>query len=130
MVVDTSALIAILLGEPEAESLKAALSEAVEPSISAVSLFEARMVMTARLGPAGREALDAIIVELAITVLPFDAKHASVATDAFLAYGKGRHPAGLNFGDCCAYALAQATGRPLLFKGDDFAQTDIASALA
>jgi ribonuclease VapC len=128
--VDTSALIAILFAAPEAEAFKNRL--AVEPAcLSAVSLQEASMVMAGRLGDASawRE-LDELVREAPLEVIAYDLALAEIARDAFLRFGKGRHPARLNCGDCASYALARKYNIPLLFKGGDFAHTDIVPALA
>jgi ribonuclease VapC len=126
--VDTSALVAIVFGEHDAERhLSALRGEAT--SLSTVSLVEATMVVEARQGAdAGRDLL--LLVEGAIDeVVPVDEHHAAAAAMAWRRFGRGRHPAGLNFGDCFSYALARTAGIPLLFKGEDFTQTDIESAL-
>lgn len=125
MVIDTSALIGILLDEPERAQFEAAAAADPQRLVSAVSKFEAGMVMIGRFGPAGAEKLDALLDNLAATIVPFDDHHAAIAREAFARYGKGRHVAGLNFGDCAAYALAIAEAEPLLFKGTDFATTDV-----
>lgn len=121
---DTSALIAVVLGEPDAERFLAALrSDAV--TISAVSLSEASIVVEARQGPdAGRD-LELLVAGVVDRVVAVDEAHARAATGAWRRFGKGRHPAGLNFGDCFAYATASLANLPLLFKGDDFTQTDL-----
>ena len=125
MVIDSSALIAILLDEPE----RAAFERAIEASplrlLSAVSKLEAGMVMAGRFDAAGASRLDRLLDTYTVTIVPFDDHHAEIARDAFIRYGKGRHPAGLNFGDCAAYALAIAEAEPLLFKGTDFGATDV-----
>jgi ribonuclease VapC len=125
MVIDSSALVAILLDEPERETFEAAAESDPQRFVSAMTKFEAGMVMIGRLGSVGAEKLDRLLDTLAVTVVPFDDHHATIARDAFARYGKGRHPAGLNFGDCAAYALAIAEAEPLLFKGTDFAATDV-----
>jgi len=125
MVIDTSALIGILLDEPERALFEAAADADPQRLVSAVGKFEAGMVMIGRLGLAGAEKLDALLESLAVTIVPFDDHHAAIARDAFARFGKGRHPAGLNFGDCAAYALAIAEAEPLLFKGTDFGATDV-----
>jgi ribonuclease VapC len=125
MVIDSSALIAILLDEPERADFNRIIQAATVRMISAGSLLETAMVIESRLGEAGRQDLDLFIQKAGIRVIPFDADQAELAREAFRQYGKGRHPAGLNFGDCFAYALAKATSEPLLFKGDDFSRTDI-----
>lgn len=129
MVLDASALLAILLDEPERRSFTTAIEAAPRRIISAASLLECALVVEARRGePAGRE-LDLLIHRGGVAVVAVDADQVDVARSAWRRYGKGRHPAGLNFGDCFAYALASVTGEPLLFKGDDFAQTDLVPAL-
>jgi ribonuclease VapC len=125
MVIDSSALISILLGESDRESFKRAINGAAVRSISAVTKLEANLVAVGRLGPATAYELDTLIHELAITIVPFDDDQADIARDAFIRYGKGRHRAALNFGDCAAYALAIAEAEPLLFKGTDFGVTDV-----
>ena len=129
MIVDSSALVAILLGEPEADQLAAALASASEARISAPNWLEAMMVVSARLGEEGREALVELLDICHVGVEAADADLAQEALSAWLRFGKGRHPAALNFGDCFAYALSRRAQQPLLFKGDDFPRTDIESAL-
>jgi ribonuclease VapC len=124
MVIDSSALIAILHREPEAAAFTQAIGTASVRLISAVTKLEAGMVTLGR-GIAGAETLDRLLHTLAVMVVPFDDHQATIAREAFARYGKGRHPAGLNFGDCAAYALAIAEAEPLLFKGTDFAATDV-----
>jgi ribonuclease VapC len=128
MVVDTSALIAILLDEPERRSLEDAIEADPVRLVSAMSKLEASMVMIGRHGIEGGARLDRLLREIAATVVPFDDHQADIARDAFVRFGKGHHPAGLNFGDCAAYALAMAEAEPLLFKGTDFGATDVAAA--
>jgi ribonuclease VapC len=125
MVIDSSALIAILFGEPERERFKRAIDAAQLRLVSAITKLEASMVMVGRFDAAGGGELDALLRDIAATIVPFDDRQAEIARDAFIRYGKGRHPAGLNFGDCAAYALAIAEAEPLLFKGTDFAATDV-----
>lgn len=98
-------------------------------SISAATLLEASMVFEGRVGHRGAAELDQLIASLGIAVIPFTQSQAALAREAFRRFGKGRHPARLNFGDCIAYALAKERGEPLLFKGDDFSQTDIEAAI-
>ena len=129
MVVDTSALVAVLLGEPERDPLIALLAEAEDPLISAATLVEASIVMLAKSGDAGLADLDELLAAGAVRCVAVDSVQAHLARDAFARYGKGRASAGLNFGDCFSYALAKATARPLLFKGSDFSDTDITPAL-
>ncbi len=126
MVVDTSALVAILRGEPEGRAFERMLALANDPLISAATLLECSMVQ-ARF-KRGLENLDDLLLSAGIRVAAVDVAQAHAARDAWLRYGRGRSPAGLNFGDCFSYALATTTGRPLLFKGDDFAQTDVTLA--
>ncbi len=125
--VDTSALVAIVLGEPDAETLLAVLQG--EPCImGAPTMLEATIVVEARQGPDAARDL-ALLVDGAIgEVVPFGVEHAASAARAWRRFGKGRHPAGLNFGDCLAYAVADVAGVPLLFKGEDFAATDLRAA--
>jgi ribonuclease VapC len=130
MIVDTSALMAILLDEGDGEDFAMRILRADARAMATPTLVETMIVAISRFGPGGRDRVNELIEALGIEVVPFDPDHARLAADASLAFGKGRHPAALNFGDCCAHALAKATGRPLLFKGDDFARTDIPSALA
>ncbi|MDO8877376.1 MAG: type II toxin-antitoxin system VapC family toxin [Pseudolabrys sp.] len=125
MVIDTSALIAILLDEPEREAFERAIEADPLRLLSAVGKFEAGMVVAGRLDVAGLSRLDRLLNACAVTVVPFTDHHAAIARDAFIRYGKGRHPAGLNFGDCASYALAIAEAEPLLFKGTDFGATDV-----
>jgi ribonuclease VapC len=125
MVIDSSALIAILLGEPDRERFKRAISAADVRLVSAVTKLEANLVAVSRLGPRGAEELDDVLRNVGATITPFDDHQADIARDAFIRYGKGRHRASLNFGDCASYALAIAEAEPLLFKGTDFAATDV-----
>ncbi len=128
--IDSSALVAILRNEFDALHFAEAIGAADSVIVSAVNCFETSMVLA---GSAHGEAvwlpLDALLIRAKIEVIPFDAEQAGFARTAFLKYGKGRHPAALNFGDCAAYALAKSKGIPLLYKGADFARTDIVSAL-
>jgi ribonuclease VapC len=125
MVVDTSILIAIVLKEQGFEELVFKLAEADVRCLSAASYLEASIVLLKRRGKGIELELDRTIYELEITIIPVTATHARIARQAFLEYGKGQHPARLNFGDCFAYALAKSRSEPLLFKGDDFQQTDV-----
>ena len=126
MVVDTSALIAILLNEADAEILSATLAAFSPRIISTVSALEASIVMENKKGEAGLALLDELLSAAQFEVIAFDDAQLRIAREAYRRYGKGRHPAGLNFGDCCSYALTRARNDTLLFKGNDFAQTDIA----
>jgi ribonuclease VapC len=128
MVIDTSALIAIIFDEAEAEDFERRIASDGVRLMSASTLLEATMVMEARLGEKGEEVLDFWLLKAGVEIVAFDAEQADLARRAWRRYGKGRHPAGLNFGDCFSYALAALRGEPLLFKGRDFAQTDIVAA--
>jgi ribonuclease VapC len=125
MVIDTSAIIAILQAEPDAERLTLAIQAAAMPCISAASVVEAGIVTQRRRGDAGEHDLDVLLHELGVAVMPLTPDHTRFARSAFRRFGKGRHPAALNFGDCFSYALARALAEPLLFVGDDLSQTDI-----
>jgi ribonuclease VapC len=128
--VDTSALLAIVFDEPERETFFKAIRDAESALISAVSVVEARMVTYSRRGATGLEVLDGILEVPTFEIVSPGSEELEIAHAAFVAYGKGTgHPAGLNFGDLFSYALAKARGVPLLFKGDDFARTDIAAAV-
>ena len=124
MVLDTSALVAILTGEPEQVAFIAAIEGADTCLLSAASYVEASIVLEVRHGPGGVQVLDRLLEQAGCEIVAVDAEQARIARSAFQRFGKGRHPAGLNFGDCFAYALAVARGEPLLFKGNDFPQTD------
>ncbi len=128
MVIDTSALVAILLQEEDAGSFALAIKNDRVRLVSAVSVLEAAMVLEAKMGPAGGRELDLLLQKAHVDVVPFDGAQAEVARRAWQKYGKGNHPAGLNFGDCCAYALARTSGERLLYKGEDFGRTDLGSA--
>jgi ribonuclease VapC len=125
MVLDTSVLLALLLDEAEAEDFRAAVEEDTTRLVSAATLLETALVIEARKGELGGRELDTLIQKAEVVVVPVDAEHVSEARRAYRRFGKGRHAAGLNFGDVFAYALARTAGEPLLFKGDDFAKTDI-----
>ena len=125
MVIDTSALAAIFFHEPERDAFRNAIVAASNRLISAATVLEAGMVIEGRRGGgAGRE-FDLFLVRAQIKIVPIDAELADLARSAWRKYGKGRHPAGLNFGDCFSYALAKSSGEPLLAKGGDFARTDV-----
>lgn len=125
MVVDTSALLAILFEEQDAERFAARLVASRRTIASAVNWLEASIVVEARKGRASMKDFESFIAEARIQVVGFDGEQAVIALAAWRRYGKGRHPAGLNLGDCCAYALSKSSGEPLLYKGDDFAKTDV-----
>jgi ribonuclease VapC len=125
MVIDTSALIAILQKEPEAEVFTRMILRDSRRLISVVTALEAEMVAFGRAGKDGVALLEFVIHKLSCETVQCSLEELAIARRAFRRFGKGRHPAGLNLGDCFPYALARVTGEPLLFKGEDFAQTDI-----
>jgi len=125
MVIDTSALAAIAFGEPERQTFLEAIVEDGQRLVSAGTILETGMVIEGRQGEAGGREFDLFAVRVGLQIVPFDAEQADLARSAWRKYGKGRHPAGLNFGDCFSYALAKATGEPLLAKGTEFGRTDI-----
>ncbi|TCH97453.1 type II toxin-antitoxin system VapC family toxin [Roseococcus sp. SYP-B2431] len=129
MIVDTSALISILFREADAPRFTVALGAASNPVISAVTLVETTIVSEGRSTPQMVGQLEALLHDAGVEIVPVTAEQARIAQDGWRRYGKGRHPAGLNFGDCFAYALAKSRDEPLLFKGDDFAQTDVKAAI-
>jgi ribonuclease VapC len=126
LVVDTSAAVAVILGEPGSEDLAGYLESAVVRLMPSAIRVELGIVIEARLWAAGQDVVDRFLREAKIRIVPVDAELAARAMSAWRRYGKGRHPAGLNFGDCFTYALAEQTGHPVLCTGDDFAATDIA----
>jgi ribonuclease VapC len=125
MVIDTSALIAVLLGEPDAAHIARAIEAGSPRLLSAATLLEASIVIESRKGEAGGRELDLLLYRGAIEVVPVDQDQAEIARSAWRRFGKGRHPAALNYGDCFAYALASTRRLPLLFCGNDFTQTDL-----
>ncbi len=125
VVVDSSVLIAILLEESEAEYFSKLIAGVDSVFISAVSIVESSMVIEYKKGEQGATQYDELLKIITPTVIAFDAQQASLVRTAWRMYGKGRHPAKLNFGDCCSYATAKHLSQPLLFKGNDFSQTDI-----
>ncbi|HEU0088667.1 MAG TPA: type II toxin-antitoxin system VapC family toxin [Pseudonocardiaceae bacterium] len=125
VVVDTSAAVAVILGEPGSDDLIDCLENATARFISAANRVELGIVIEARLGPDGTDAVSRFLRDADLEVVPVDTDAADRALGAWRRYGKGRHPAALNFGDCFAYALAERTGFPLLCIGDDFAATDL-----
>ena len=129
MVVDSSAVLAILFNEPERDMFSDALADAGVRLMSSVNALEAAVVVSSRKGPYGAREFDLLLHRAEFEVVPFTADHLRLARDAYERYGKGRHPAGLNLGDCCAYALARHTGESLLFKGGDFPRTDVVPVL-
>ncbi|MDN5926487.1 MAG: type II toxin-antitoxin system VapC family toxin [Hyphomicrobiales bacterium] len=128
MVIDTSAVVAILRSEPEAARLEKALVADPIRLIPATCVLEARMVLISRRGEHALAEIDLWLSKIAADIIPVDAELVDLATQAWLAYGKGRHPAALNFADCLSYALAKRADEPLLFIGKDFSQTDIEAA--
>lgn len=129
MVIDTSAVVAILFGEPEAERFAEAIEQDAVRLMSAASVLEASLVVESELGEEGGRELDLLLLKAGVEIIPFNEAQLKVARRAFRAFGKGRHPAGLNYGDCLSYALSMTTGEPLLFKGTDFTKTDVRAAL-
>ncbi len=124
MVIDSSALLAILLAEPEAPVFARAIAGDTRRLVSAVSALEAAIVIRARKGPAGVRDLDLLAHSAGLSIVSFDEEQVRIARTAYEKYGKGRHRAALNLGDCSSYALARTSGEPLLCKGSDFPQTD------
>jgi len=129
MIVDTSAVLAVLFNEKDAETYARAISEAETRRMSAASFVETAVVVEGQTREAGSRQFDAFFRRARIAIEPFTVEQAHIARQAFHDFGKGRHPAGLNFGDCFAYALAKVTGEPLLFKGEDFSKTDVRAAV-
>jgi ribonuclease VapC len=129
IVVDTSAVMAVLLDEPEAADFRLVLSQESDIRISAMNDFEVRLVAFNRIGASLLEEYRHFVGETGAIIADFRAADSLQAFASFLRWGKGRHPAGLNFGDCAAYALAKNLDAPLLFKGTDFAKTDVRRAL-
>ncbi len=127
MVIDTSALLAILQDEPERRAFNQAIESSEVRRMSTANWVELSIVVEARCGPAGLRDLDLFLGRAGIELVAVDVEQAHEARRAFSRFGKGRHPAGLDYGDCFAYALARVLGEPLLFKDDDFARTDVAS---
>jgi len=125
MVIDTSALLAVLQDEPERRRFNESIELADSRLMSAATFVEISIVTESRFGTEGLRDLDRFIERADIELVPVDVAQARVAREAFSRFGKGRHAAGLNFGDCFAYALARALGEPLLFKGEDFSRTDV-----
>ena len=125
MVIDTSAILALLFNEPEADDIEIAIDADSTRLMSTTSSVEAGIVVEARLGAAGGREFDLLVHKAGIELVAVTADQADVARAAWRRFGRGRHEANLNFGDCFSYALAMTTGEPLLFKGDDFARTDV-----
>ncbi len=129
MILDTSALVAVLFGEPEADAFTRLIHDADRCLISAGSFLELSIVIERQAGPEAARQCDMFFRRAGIIVEPFTVEQAHIARQAFHDFGKGRHRAGLNFGDCFAYALSKVTGEPLLFKGNDFKKTDVAGVM-
>ena len=125
MIIDTSAVVAILAGEDDAALYAKLIEREPLPKIGTPALLEASMVLTRWFGEQASSALDAFVRESAAEIIPFDLPQLRAAEDAYQRFGKDRHPAALNFGDCMSYALARVCDEELLFKGDDFSKTDI-----
>lgn len=128
MIIDTSAIIAVLFNEDDAKFYAQAITQADSRRMSAATFVETAIVVETQTKTSGSRQLDAFLRQADIAIEPVTEEHAHIARQAFTDYGKGRHPAGLNFGDCFSYALAKATGEPLLFKGKDFTKTDLVAA--
>ena len=128
MIVDSSAVLAVLYREPDAERFERAIASAPGCRMSVANALETSIVMEGRGGSAAGHALDRFLKAAVIELEPLTAEHMEAARRAWRRFGKGNHPAALNFGDCFAYALADVTGEPLLFKGEDFARTDVEAA--
>ncbi len=128
MIVDSSVMVAMLLEEPEGHLFDVAIAKSSIARMSSASYLESSMILQSRRGEEGFRGLDLLIARFRIEIVAFTESQARLARAAFVRYGKGRHPAKLDFGDCMAYALARETGEELLFKGTDFAQTDVAVA--
>ncbi len=128
MVIDTSALVAMLTDESDAAQLEGCVAEDPVRMMSTASYLEAAIVIESRFGESGGRELDLWLHRASVDLVAVDADQAEAARAAYRQYGKGRHRAGLNYGDCFSYALAKVSGQPLLFKGDDFGQTDIVAA--
>ncbi len=129
MVIDTSALIAILLNEQEERRFADAIEARERCRVSALSVLEASIVIESRKGPSGGRELDLLLHRSGIEIVPMTVAQSEIARDAWRRYGRGNHRAALNLGDCCSYALAQSLGEPLLYKGNDFSHTDVRSAI-
>jgi ribonuclease VapC len=130
VIIDTSAIVAILRSEHDADRYATALASATEPVMSAGTYLETAVVVDANRDPVLSGRLDDLFAVARVDIAPVTEEHAKIARQAYRVFGKGSgHPAGLNFGDCFAYALSRATARPLLFKGDDFGHTDVEPAI-
>jgi ribonuclease VapC len=127
VILDTSAVVAIVMKEPGFEELITRIGADPNPGIGTATLTETAIVLSARLNKDARSYLTRFLMEASVAVIPFGETHFSAAVEAWLRFGKGRHAAGLNFGDCLSYAVAKLAGEPLVFVGNDFAATDIAA---
>lgn len=125
MIVDTSALIALIQDEPDAHRVAVALAGVKEPTVAAPSAVETLIVLTARQGPVARTVFERLRAEINLGIAQFTQHHVAAAQRAYRRWGEGRHPAGLNYGDCMSYAVAEVSGEPLLAVGDDFPHTDL-----
>jgi ribonuclease VapC len=125
MVIDTSAIVAIALNEPEASEIEVQIADDPVRLISAATVLEATMVLETRLGDQGGREFDLWLLKIGAEIVPVDAEQTDAARRGWRRYGKGHHAAALNYGDCFSYALAVTRGEPLLFKGEDFAKTDV-----
>jgi ribonuclease VapC len=128
VIIDSSAVVAVLKREPLQEEMATKLANADVIAIGAPTLFETDMVTIGALGKRGRAVIAQFLESFEVEVIPFGDNHWQVAAEAFMRFGKGRHPAGLNYGDCMTYATAKVADEPLLYVGNDFAQTDIERA--
>lgn len=128
MILDSSAVVAVLQEELGHEELEQKMQRADVLAIGAPTLVETGLVVVRASGEPGRAAISRFLVNLRVVIIPFGQRHSDAAADAFIRFGKGRHPAALNYGDCMTYATARIADRPLLYLGDDFAQTDITAA--
>lgn len=128
MILDTSAIVAIVLREPGFEGLLSKIEQAALVAVGTPTLTECLMVLSSRLRVDARVVIRSVLMRMNAHVIPFTEEHSDAAADAFLKFGRGRHPAGLNFGDCLSYATAAVSGLPLLYTGSDFTRTDIPAA--
>ena len=129
MIVDSSALLSVVFRESTADEIVTKLGEAEFIAIGAPTLVETGIVLAAKLGEMSRSILSRLIEDLDLIIVPFNSEHGREAREAFLRFGRGRHPAALNYGDCLTYAVAKVAGQPLLFVGSDFRQTDLEAVL-
>jgi ribonuclease VapC len=128
LILDTSAIIAVIRDEPDRRILVEAMANAAEVGVGTPTLTEASVVLVQRYGPVGRATLTRFLEENDVIAIPFGDHHWSIAAEAYIRYGKGRHPAALNYGDCMTYATAKVADAPLLFVGNDFTHTDLVAA--